>query len=435
MNDESPLCREKIATAIELLIKQLPNESRLQLIDIVTMLLKDKKLVHREMAAQLIIRFINASDRDFITPRISSLLGLLLKSIANTDDEPGKFVRVKRLKMDNNDDDEMESSVVDERDQQIVEDHHLIQSLNAIIKIFEFNDGSVFKDASNNATIDEIGYKVHALLPHDHTWVRLRSLKVINILIKNLDLASIKDIISNDKVVMSENNEIPFLQSKSQFQSVAFDMTVQLKPDIDQELLKAILENLIEISKILKDIPFTGMVNDKKDFNLMWMIRRLRYAVHAEIATTPSSCVLRKAIFNFFNDLLDIIDRKTLMKLASSMLTPMLREMVEGEHVIEELKQVAMQTGNRIKTLIGLQEYDKVRLELQSKMLRKRVDRRKSLAQEKINNPVKAASRTIRKQLKKQDNKKRKRKEIQEGIILPKKKRKIYNNLMTDTYE
>lgn len=435
MNDESPSCREKIATAIELLIKQLPNESRLQLIDIVTMLLKDKKLVHREMAAQLIIRFINATDKDFITSKMSSLLELLLKSISNTDDEPGKFVRVKRLKMDNADDNEMESSVVDERDQQIVEDHHLIQSLNAIIKIFEFNDGSVLKDANNKSTIDEIGYKVHSLLPHDHTWVRLRSLKVINILIKNLDLARIKDIISNDEVVMGENDEIPFLQSKSQFQSVAFDMTVQLKPDIEQELLKAILENLIEISKILKDIPFAGMVNDKKDFNLLWMIRRLRYAVHAEIATTPSSCVLRKSIFNFFNDLLDIIDRKTLMKLASSLLTPMLREMVDGEHVIEELKQVAMQTGNRIKTLIGLQEYDKVRLELQSKMLRKRVDRRKSLAQEKINNPVKAAARTIRKQLKKQDSKKRKRKEIQEGIILPKKKRKIYNNLMTDTYE
>jgi len=436
VNDESPACREKIATNIELLIKQLPNESRLQLIDIVTMLLKDKKLVHREMAAQLIIRFINATDRDFITPRMSSLLELLLKSITNTDDEPGKFVRVKRLKMDNNNDDnEMESSVVDERDQQIVEDHHLIQSLNAIIKIFEYNDGIVLKDESNKATINEIGYKVHILLSHDHTWVRMRSLKIINILIRNLDVTRIKDIIINDENVMNENDEIPFLQSKSQFQSVAFDMSVQLKPDVEHELLTAILENLIDISKILKDIPFTGMVNDKKDFNLLWMIRRLRYAIHAEIATTKASFVLRKSIFNFFNDLLDIIDRKTLMKLASSLLTPMLREMVDGEHVIEELKQVAMQTGNRIKTLIGLQEYDKVRLELQSKMLRKRVDRRKSLAQEKINNPVKAASRTIRKQLKKQDSKKRKRKEIQEGIILPKKKRKIYNNLMTDTYE
>jgi U3 small nucleolar RNA-associated protein 20 len=66
VNDESPLCREKIATAIELLIKQLPNESRLQLIDIVTMLLKDKKLVHREMAAQLIIRFYCVENVKFI---------------------------------------------------------------------------------------------------------------------------------------------------------------------------------------------------------------------------------------------------------------------------------------------------------------------------------------------------------------------------------
>lgn len=429
------MCREKISLAIELLIKQITSESRIQLFDIVIMLLKDKKLVHREMAAQLIIRFINASEKDFMATRLTNLLELLLRSVSNTDDEPGKFVRVKRLKLAEDDVNGSDANVMDERDQQIIEDHHLIQSLNAIIKIFEFMDEKVPKDVNNKSVINEIGYKVHVLLSHDHTWVRLRSLKIINLIIKNMHIDKIVDVIKNDQTVLNENDEITFLHSKSQFQSVAFDMAVQLKPGIEQDLLASILENLLEISKILKDVPFSNMIDDKKDFNLLWMIRRLRYAVHAEVATTPSCCVLRKSIFNFFNNLMDVIDRKMLMKLASSMLTPMLREMVEGEHVIEELKQVAMQVGNRIKTLIGLEEYDKIRMELQSKMLRKRVDRRKSLAQEKINNPVKAAARTIRKQLKKNDLKKRKRKEIQDGIILPKKKRKIYTNSMTDTYE
>lgn len=379
------------------------------------------------MAAQLTIRFINACSPDFMAGKIPNLLSLLIKSITSDDDEPGKFVKLKRAKLDeNNEDDE----VIDARDQQTIEDHHLFQTLNAIYKIMEYEN--VMKNSQNQSTISEIGFRAHNFISHDHMWVRLKALKIVNLILKNVDCEKILEVLKCEDITMDEKE---FLHSKSQFQSMAFDMVVQLKPDVEQELLDAIIEDLLEIAKILKSVPITGAVNDKKDFNLLWLIRRLRYAIHAEIATAPSSTTLRKSIFNFFNSLLDIIDRRLIMKLSSSLLTPMLREMVEGEHVIEELKQVAIQVGNRIKTIIGLQEYDKIRLELQSKMLRKRVDRRKALAHEKINNPIKAATRNIKKQLKKQDNKKRKRKDLQEGIILPRKKRKIFGNTMNDTYE
>lgn len=404
----------------------MPNNSKQQNFDIVITLLGDRKLVHREMGAQLTIRFINACCSDFMAPKIPTLLNLLVKSMTFDDDEPGKFVRLKRAKYEEDDEE-----VIDARDQQTIEDHHLFQTLNAIYEIMEY--GNVMKNTENQSTISEIGFRAHSFISHDHMWVRLKALKIVNLILKNLDCQKILDVLNSEEEV--KYDKIEFLHSKAQFQSMAFDMVVQLKPDVEQELLAAIIEDLLEIAKILKNIPITGAVNDKKDFNLLWLIRRLRYAIHAEIATAPSSIILRKAIFNFFNSLLDIIDRRLIMKLASSMLTPMLREMVEGEHVIEELKQVAMQVGNRIKTIIGLQEYDKIRLELQSKMLRKRVDRRKALAQEKINNPIKAATRNIRKQLKKQDNKKRKRKDLQDGIILPRKKRKIFGNTMNDTYE
>lgn len=434
MNDESPQCREKIAEILELLIKQLDHNPREQLFDVVLLLLKDKKLVHREMAAQLSIRFVNAEGDDF-KKRIDTILPLLLQSFTifhenNDDEEAGRFVRVKKPRLET--EDEEEGDINDERDQQTIEDHHLIQTLNAIIRIFEFQE-SIIKSEAHLMTIDEIGYQAQQLLSHDHTWVRLRGLRIINFMIKSLDLDVIQKVLLEDETV--ENKPRAFLYSKFEFRSVVFDMAVQLKSDVDPDVLKAIMENLTEVSKVIKSVPFAGMVNDKKDFNLMWLIRRLRYAVHSEIASAPSSCLLRKSIFEYFNSLLDFIDQKILVKLASSLLTPMLREMAEGEHGIEELKQVASQVGSRIKSKIGLQEFDKVRLELQSKMLRKRVDRRKSLAQEKINNPAKAATRTIVKQLKKHDMKKRRRQDIQEGIILPRKKRRIFGNGMNDTYE
>ena len=388
------------------------------------------------MAAQLSIRFVNAEGSEF-DKRIESLLPLLLQSFTGLEltdennEEPGKFVKVKQATIDDEDED-IEAQEEDDRDQQTIEDHHLIQSLNAIIRIFEFKE-NILKDKTCSSTIDEIGFQAKHFLSHDHIWVRLRALRIISFMIKSLDTEIIDKILLTEEIANEKPRE--FLYSKFQFRSVTFDMAVQLKPDVDPDILKAIMENLTEVSKIIALVPFSGMVNDKKDFNLMWLIRRLRYAVHSEIATAPSSFILRKSIFEYFNELLDFIDKKTLAKLASSMLTPMLREMAEGEHGIEELRQVASQVGNRIKSKIGLQEYDKVRLELQSKMLRKRVDRRKGLAQEKINNPAKAATRTIVKQLKKQETKKRKRNHIQEGIILPRKKRRVFGNTLNDTYE
>lgn len=440
VNDESPKCREKIAEILELLIKQLDNNPRQQLFEVVLLLLKDKKLVHREMAAQLTIRFVNAEGADF-QKRIPTILPLLLQSFTRLsdtnrgeDDEeaPGKFVRVKKPRLDIEDEGDDEEAEEDERDKQTIDDHHLIQTLNAIIRIFELQE-SILKDKQHCRTVDEIGFQAQRLLSHEHIWVRLRALRLINFMIKSLDNEIVENILLDGETV--EEKPRVFLYSKAQFRSVVFDMAVQLKSDVDEDVLKAIMENLLEASKIIKNVPFSGMVNDKKDFNLMWLNRRLRYAIHSEIATAPASCLLRKAIFEYFNNILDFIDQKVLAKLASSILTPMLREMAEGEHGIDDLKQVASQAGSRIKSKIGLQEYDKVRLELQSKMLRKRVDRRKSLAQEKINNPAKAATRTIVKQLKKQDMKKRRRQDFQDGIILPRKKRRVFESGLNDTYE
>jgi U3 small nucleolar RNA-associated protein 20 len=430
INDESPACREKIATTIEVLIKQVSSEACMQLYEITVMLLKDKKLIHREMAAQIVVRFVNICDKDFLLPKFSNLLHLLTNSIAHNVDEPGKFVRSSRMVGEREQHDSENGEIFDDRDAQIIEDHHLIQTLNAIIKILEYDNCRAMRDENNSFTIDSIGYKAHSLLSHDHTWVRLRSLKIIKLIIASLDVKKAREILMNDTCVEVDSNlgdAIPFLQSKKLFQNVAFDIVVQLKPDADEEHIQALLDVLLELANVLKEIPIKGKVDDKKDFNLMWLIRRMRYAIHSEVAIAPSSCLLRKSIFQFFNKLIDAIDVKLVHKLSGYLLTPILREIVEGEHTIKELKNVATEVSNCIKNIIGMQNYDKHRLSLQHKMLRKRVNRRKEERLEKINNPTKAASKTIRKHLKKNVNKKKRKQDFKDGIILPKKKAKTFN--------
>lgn len=435
VNDESPECREKLAEALELLIKQLDNNPRQQMYDVVLVLLKDSMLIHREMAAQLCIRFVNAEGKEFVK-RIPAILPLLVGSLTNvksedemeTETEVGKFVRIKQQQYELDQDDEETTN------EQTGIDHHLIQTMSAIIAIYELNEGTI-KDEAFRESVNAIGYHCQYLISHDHIWVRLRALKIINLMVKSLDMKEIQEIIlKNEEVERTEDDNRLFLHAKSELRAVVFDMVVQIKPEVDSDLLAAIMENLLEISNIITCVPIEDKVNDKRDFNLLWLIRRLRYSIHAEIAMTPALFPLRKTIFLFIESLVAIINKETMSKLASSVLTPLMREMVEGEHVIDELKQVAIRVGNKVKSKIGHVVYDQVRVELQSKMLRKRVDRRKALAQDKINNPVKAATRAIFKQLKKTEVKKRKRQSLQDGIFLP-KKRRVFGPKMTDTYE
>lgn len=102
--------------------------------------------------------------------------------------------------------------------------------------------------------------------------------------------------------------------------------------------------------------------------------------------------------------------------------------MGEGEHINEALKEIAVNIGNQLKTLIGDDKYNKIRLELQSKLQSNRIQRKQNIAREKVRNPIVAAKRKFAIQFKKKEARKRKQEDIREGI-LPKKKKKRMEDL------
>jgi U3 small nucleolar RNA-associated protein 20 len=417
VNDESSECRKKIAESIELLIKHVSSDSREQMFNIIAMLLKEKNDLHKEMAAQLTIRFCKSGEIEFLTPKLPTLLKLLSNSITEyfNSNEPGRFVRIKKLKTEN-------AYVNSGEDSN--RDHLLIQSLIAANSLMEYNDANLFKNDYNLGAIHEIGIEAKSFLSHDHTWVRIYALKILNMIISNTNFERIEKCLINEDDASTITNDFFLIRNKSAFQSLVFDVLVQLKPDVDAELLKVINEFLLIVAKVIKNIPFNAIVNDKKDFNLMWLIRRLRYAIHSEIATTPSLCIVRKSVFNFFINLLNISGHEVIVKLSNSILKVVLREITDGEHVIDELKQIGIVVCNNLKLIIG-KEFEKIQSAFQLQTLYKRVNRRKVLAQEKIKNPEKAAFRAISKQLKKQ-NRKRK---INDNLGLQKKRKINYHEM------
>lgn len=297
VNDESSACKKLIADALELLIKQIDGNPKQQLFEMIISLLQDSKLVHREMGAQLCNRFVNAEGDSFIE-RLEAVFPHLVNSLegVNDENESGKFVRIKRQKLgiengiDNED--------MGEGEDQSIKDHHQIQTLNTILKIFEAYESEIQKE-KYQMDLNRVGWHVHNLLGHEHLWVRINALKIVNFFLKIADCEKLVNILRN-KIDSADSEE--FLYSHKQIKSITLDMCVQLKPDIDEELLLQIISNLLFVANILKNLEFTETYDDKKDFNLLWLVRRLRYAIHSEIAQAPKQILL--VSFDFFLQIL-----------------------------------------------------------------------------------------------------------------------------------
>lgn len=83
-----------------------------------------------------------------------------------------------------------------------------------------------------------------------------------------------------------------------------------------------------------------------------------------------------------------------LTRLAPTLLQALVREMSEEDQNVDpKLRQLALRVGSRLRKRIGSETYDKVRNVVQTKIMVRRAERRKDVAQEKIHDPVRAAKR------------------------------------------
>ena len=129
-----------------------------------------------------------------------------------------------------------------------------------------------------------------------------------------------------------------------------------------------------------------------------------------------------------------IVPADALVKLAPMMLTVPVREMSEDDQQIDAaLRQLALHVGSRLRKAIGSDIYDKLRTRAQTALSMRRAERKKTLAQEKIHDPVKAAKRKAATQERKKASKKRKT-DVMRGKVedikqkLKKRKRKAEND-------
>lgn len=99
-------------------------------------------------------------------------------------------------------------------------------------------------------------------------------------------------------------------------------------------------------------------------------------------------------MFTLIEGLTTLLSVDVVTHIAPTLLQSLVREMSEeDQNVDSELRQLALRVGSRLRKRVGAETYDKMRNVVQSKLMVRRADRRKAIAQEKIHDPVRAAKR------------------------------------------
>ncbi|KAG8313353.1 U3 snoRNP protein [Homalodisca vitripennis] len=183
------------------------------------------------------------------------------------------------------------------------------------------------------------------------------------------------------------------------------------------------MKNLIFIAEVLQHVKD---VEGETSLSLQWLVRRIRKVIHLEIVQAPSFTILRTMCYNWMAALVVKVKPDILNPLLPLLMAPIVRELNMPDEEESNLRKVAKETANFVKTKIGTEEYNRLLNSLTTKLQVKRAERKKERAQLAVREPEKAAKRKINKQMKKKLQKKRKIEGAKTGKLKRKVKRK-YN--------
>ncbi|EDW01413.1 GH20469 [Drosophila grimshawi] len=434
VNDEDTACRRTVAAALEAMLGRLNKLQRQPLLDL-TMLFftspqSSQKPGVRELASVLLSRFVQAERAGF-AERLHVVLPPLVNVLNLGDaDAGGKFVRApgreplevdesnlpkkRRHKQSSRATDgdllltELDTGALMEQQQRNI-DHQLIQLQYCLLKIFEHCGEAVITDPELASTVDELAYGSQRLLGHEHNWVRCNAAKMLTQILLHYDYAYVGQQLVGVKREQSEDvKELEFIyaQPAQDLKSLVLDLCAQVIPgETAQEMIDEIVKLLLFVAHMLRDVPFSikqeptdaeqsEQLPPASKINLNWLVRNIRILINKEVSKAPHDTTIRTALFTLIEGLSTLLSVDAVARLAPSLLQALVREMSEEDQNVDpDLRQLTLRVGSRLRKRIGAETYDKQRNVVQTKLMVRRAERRKTVAQEKIHDPVRAAKR------------------------------------------
>ncbi|KOC63433.1 Small subunit processome component 20 like protein [Habropoda laboriosa] len=406
INDDDPTCRKLCAKCIKEMITRIPHNERSKLFDIVVAWLKDIKVTHRTLAAQLCGIFVTV-EKDTFESRLKEILPFLVKQFHpsfNDDDKPERM-----------------------------RDHHMFQVLQLLLKV-SANCTAFLKNEEHKEAVCSFAEYSQSLLAHPHSWVRLAASQMIGFILAALDVDKIIYLLENPEKCETEINYI-YQDPITTIRSLTLDLIAQLQPDlILEDLADQAVKNLIFIARILKSVKTINTRTadqeddikhtEKDQLSLSWVVKKLRKAVNVEIVKAPQSIVVRIAYFKWVAGVVATISMEYLNVALFNIMSPIVREISLTEDKNVALRRLAKEAATMIKKRLGIEEYNRLLSKIQQKLDIKKAERKKIRTQQFVTDPELAAKRKIAKQQKKKEAKKRKLDTIRGKKVMKKRPKK-----------
>ncbi|KAJ8314703.1 hypothetical protein KUTeg_006853 [Tegillarca granosa] len=400
VNDDSAKCRKLTALAIKSLLEKIDHNTRNSLFSIAVKWFKDEKLRHQTLASQLCGLFVEVESGKF-EHHLSEILPLIEQQL-----EPGKF-----------------ESIHNQSFEQDV-DHLLYNTLNTLCKILQ--ECNILRSSKWTENMNVIWEHIEKHLLHPHVWVRLVSAQLYGLLFMAWKP---EDVIGSHDVQKQEYLQVG---SYKKIETLAVLFCSQLQSQyLNEDLAGQVVKNIIFITKVAKCYHTSNKLeNERKTENdremeegneessdgqdwrrlsLPWLSRKMIREANHEAISTPKQTIKRSSIFKWMAAVSLDLGADILPTILHILLPCLQREISDQTNTQDStLKNLAQEVVEILKRIVGVEVFTKVYNEVQKSRAVRKGDRKRQRALEAVSNPDIAARRKIKKNLAKQEAKKRK---------------------------
>ncbi|XP_050392090.2 small subunit processome component 20 homolog [Patella vulgata] len=409
VNDDSEKCRKLTAICLKALLEKVELKKKNELFSITMTWLKDNKVQHRSLAAQLLGLFVEIEGEGFDS-RLTEVLPLIKQQI-----DPTRY-------------EEVGESVNKDVDSSL---YRLLNTLAKIIKVCPILRDKTWQDDMNT-----IWEHVENHLEHPHNWVRLIAAQLYGLLFGAWTPQEISDFV--DKPDGKETDHYFSFDTENKLINLVCLFCNQMRSEyLDDDLITQISKNMLYMGKIFKLISRSEPVKDDKDdieeaaenegddpsLTLSWLVAKMINEANEEIvAKFSKDTIKRNGVIKWIAALSLELESDQLSAILPIIMPLLQRESVSGLDV--ELKQLADEVLNMIKKKIPIETFSKVYAAIQNMRTERRVERKRKRAVQMITNPAFATSKKIRKNVDRKKAKKRQHTDsIYNSFKLPKNKK------------
>lgn len=447
LNDDSASCKKMAALAVKSLLNKLDVQHQNSMFSLVNNWLTGEKMALRRLGTQMCGLFVEVEGEKF-TRRLEALIPLIEREIHTTNFED-----------------------IEEEEDEKAADRLLFGYLTLVVKLIK--DCSFLELHKPADLLENIWGHIDSHLRYPHSWVWLTASQIFGLLFaahKPEDLLTLwrsQDHIKKPKqpvavVFLSSNLDkkmrelvLSFCyQLQSKFLDVASGEQVVknllyvakviylISPESDiadqtekQEEVEDIEEEQEEVEGAEEETT-QNMEDDEEEMDkdhlevqeleeqqnenrppmLLWVMKKLSLLAKREAANTPKVHLKRTCVFKFLGAIAVDLGKDRLGPYLTTIIAPLYREL-DSTYADQDptLKNLAQELIDLLKKLVGLERFSLAFVAVQKEATQRRASRKKHKAMQAVVNPDIAARKKVKKQLKKNDAKKRKIQSVRSG--------------------